>query len=106
MRKLEGVTPSWDAVVLVCRDCRKRRNGPKRLKTANVVSEVKRCLHDIRPRPRVVSTSCLGICPKQAAVIGCAGGAVGARLLTLSDVADVAAACVVLFEPLPSPAQR
>lgn len=61
--------PSWDAVVLVCKACRKRADLPASLKSKSVASEVRSAIGDRKRRPRVLLTGCLGLCPKSAVAI-------------------------------------
>jgi predicted metal-binding protein len=66
-------TPSWDTVILICKDCRKRKNGLQHLKSKALVKIARRDLPAASPRPRVASVSCLGVCPKHAIAVACLG---------------------------------
>ena len=101
MKTLKSVTPSWQTVVLVCRDCSKRSKGPKGFSSKEAVAEAQAAVRAERPRPRVLRSSCLGLCPKQSmavARVGAAGGPQWVAAATLRDVrqfvgsADTAAA--------------
>jgi hypothetical protein len=93
--------PSWTSVVLVCRDCRRRGNGPGKLKPKAVVSEVRRAVKEAKPRPRVVLTTCLGVCPKGAMTVGFAGAVGGTRVAAVETLADVDTAVALLLGPPP-----
>ena len=86
----EAQRPSWEAVVLVCKDCGKRSNGPDGLKAKAVMHEVKRSLGGLKPRPRTVLTSCLGLCPKRAMAVAGAGNGGEARIIALTSLDQVA----------------
>jgi predicted metal-binding protein len=64
----EALSPSWKDLVLVCRDCRKRSRGPK-AKAKEVASELKKQFGHAKPRPRVVMTTCMGLCPTKATAV-------------------------------------
>lgn len=80
MKKMPSpfVSPAWDTVVLVCKDCQKRGSGPRHLKTKTALSVLRHSLRSLRPRPRVVASSCLGLCPKRALTVAVVGGLPGA----------------------------
>lgn len=63
----------WAAVVLVCRDCRKRGSGPDGIKLKTALTEARRAARQTGLRSRVVATSCLGLCPKRALAVAWAG---------------------------------
>jgi predicted metal-binding protein len=75
--------PKWDAVILICKDCRKRKNGPQHLKAKALVKIARRDLHEARPRPRVASVSCLGVCPKHAIAVACLGDGLPPRVMRI-----------------------
>lgn len=60
------VRPKFGGVALVCGDCRKRSNGPSKLKAKDVRKELKRELARLPVRLRIVQCTCLGLCPKKA----------------------------------------
>lgn len=80
--------PSWETAVLVCKDCGKRSSGPDDLKVKGVASALKGSLRKIRPRPRCVLTSCLGLCPKGAIAVALAGGDKPARIAAIRSLAE------------------
>lgn len=63
--------PSWGSVLLVCKACRKRAKLPATLKSKAVASAIRRELADEKRRPRVLLSSCLGLCPKSALAMAC-----------------------------------
>ncbi len=75
--------PSWDTVVLVCKDCRKRRNGPAKLKAKDIVGALRRASRDLKPRPRMLVTGCLGLCPKAATAVAMVGADVVPRVVAM-----------------------
>jgi predicted metal-binding protein len=63
----------WEATVLVCKDCRRRKNGPHDVKTKAIVHELKVGLSKAERRTRIVRTGCLGVCPKHAVTLALLG---------------------------------
>jgi hypothetical protein len=59
-------TPSWNSLVLICKDCRRRKDGPRHLKAKVLAASIKSQLKAGARRPRVVLTTCLKLCPKKA----------------------------------------
>jgi len=91
------VAPSWQTVILVCRDCGKRSKGPKGFTSKEAVAEAQSAVRAERPRPRVLRSSCLGLCPKQSMALARVGAAGGAQLVaaaTLRNVRQFAASAV------------
>lgn len=102
-------SPSWQALVVVCKDCQKRGSGPKRLKAKEVVREARVALKAERPRPRVVLSGCLGLCPKRAIAVARVDAADGARIVGVAEAAGVgvlmgAAASRLPIGPMPASA--
>lgn len=93
--------PSWKSVVLVCKDCRKRSNGSGKLKPKAVASEARQTTKEAEPRPRVLLTTCLGLCPKGAMTIGVAGAAKGTRVAAVKTLAAVDRAVTLLLRASP-----
>ncbi len=83
--------PSWQALVVVCKDCQKRGSGPKRLKAKDVVQSARMASKAERPRPRVIVSGCLGLCPKRAIAVARVDAASGARLVAAASADDVVA---------------
>jgi len=94
--------PKWDAVILICKDCRKRKNGPEHLKAKALVKIARRHLHDAQPRPRVVSVSCLGVCPKRAIAVACLGDELPPRVIRIETRGAFADALPLLIRRDPS----
>lgn len=88
--------PSWDAALLVCNACRKRSSGPRGFKAKAVVQEARRALRDVKPRPRIVLTTCLGLCPKGALAVAFVGGASGTQICAIESMAQVEATVPLL----------
>ena len=99
MRSPEELALSWDQLVVVCRDCRKRSNGPKGLKSKPMASEIKRAARDIKPRPRIVLTNCLGLCPKGAATTAVVGSNVATRALAVTSLEQAGRGALSLLAP-------
>ncbi|HYF60759.1 MAG TPA: hypothetical protein VEA81_17560 [Burkholderiaceae bacterium] len=92
--------PKWDAVVLVCRACRKRRDVPAALAGKAVARTLREALRDLRPRPRIVLSSCLGVCPKKALALAAIGAAGTPLVVSVTDEAGVDAAAALLGEAI------
>lgn len=87
------VKAKFGGVALVCGDCQKRSNGPSGLKAKDVRKLLKKELHYLPVRLRIVQCSCLGLCPRKAlAVSAVADGQVLAAVLRSDDEARAAAA--------------
>ncbi len=91
--------PAWDTVVLACRACRKRRRGPDALSGRLAVREARAAVRDLRPRPRVASTGCLGLCPDGAIAIAVAGAGRPALWTSTDRAAQVGEAVLALLAP-------
>jgi predicted metal-binding protein len=86
------VKPKFGGVALVCGDCQKRSNGPSKLKAKEVRSLLKKELHNLPVRLRIVQCSCLGLCPRKAlAVSAVADGQVLAAEIRSEDEARAVA---------------
>lgn len=84
----QAETPRWETVYLVCKACGKRGSGPKDSKPKAIAAALRRREKGQRPRPRVVFSSCLGLCPKSATAVARVG-AVGARIAAIRSPAQV-----------------
>ena len=86
------------APILVCRKCLKRADGGKAVKLA-LKSELKsrRDAHGRKP-PKLVMTSCFGLCPKRAVVVASAATLARNEYLLLDD-GDSAAAAITRLLP-------
>lgn len=88
--------------VLVCRKCLKRAPGGSGIKRA--LKSAAKSLCDAQPgrRPRVVMTSCFGICPKRAVVVASGATLHRGEYILLAD-ADQAADVAALLMPADRP---
>lgn len=93
------VEPRWQAVLLVCRQCGKRSSGPKSLKAKDVMKTLRLAARTQRPRPRVLVTGCLGLCPKKALAIARVGGPQAARLIGVKTTDEAEQALALLNAP-------
>ncbi|MGJ4998367.1 hypothetical protein ACQR0Z_28345 [Bradyrhizobium sp. HKCCYLS3077] len=89
------IRPRRPAPVFVCRKCLKRSDDAKGIKKA-IKRETRLAAPSGRKPPRVVMTSCFGLCPKRSVVV--TGGVCAARgdyvlVATRDDVAG-ALACL------------
>lgn len=73
--KCTTTSASWKGLLLVCKDCPKRSNGPNKLKAKDAVSAARQAAKEQRRRVRVVRCSCLGMCPKGELVMASSRGA-------------------------------
>ena len=87
--------PSWQAVVSVCKACRKRGNAPNQLKAGALVRAIHEGLRPMTPRPRVVTTSCLGLCPKGATAVALVSGNGVPHITSVNTWAQVTSLCGV-----------
>lgn len=87
----------WDTAILVCRACGKRSNGPKGMKPKALVSAIRHDAKALRPRPRVVLTGCLGLCPKGAVAVALVGASSPSRLIAVRSVAQMEVAMPLLI---------
>ena len=85
------------APILVCRKCLKRADGGKAVKSA-LKSELKsrRAAGGGKP-PKLVMTSCFGLCPKRAVVVASAATLARGDYLLLADGDAVALAVTTLM---------
>ena len=90
--------PSWGVVYLVCKACGKRSDAPKRLKPKALAGLVRRASKGDKPRPRVLLTSCLGLCPKAATAVAIAGTGLATRVIAIRSVDEADAALSGLAE--------
>lgn len=77
-------------LVLVCKACSQRSSGPKALKSKVVAREMTQALRGASPRPRVLLTSCQGLCPKRAICVATVGGEGPAHVHLCTSRSDVA----------------
>jgi hypothetical protein len=98
--------PDWDTIVLACRACRKRGRGPTALSGKVAVREARRALKAVRPRPRVVATDCLGLCPDGAIAIVAARAGCAPRAVAVPEAAGIGDAVLALLGPVDGGAPR
>ena len=77
------MSPSWRSLVLVCKDCRRREDGPKHLKAKALAKEIKHQIKGSAPHTRVVLSGCLKLCPKKATSVACVGVGVEPRIAAI-----------------------
>ncbi len=87
----------WDTAILVCRACGKRSNGPKGMKPKALVSIIRRDAKAVQPRPRVLLTGCLGLCPKGAVAVAVVSASLPPRLIAVRSAAQMEAAMPLLI---------
>lgn len=90
--------PSWDAVLLVCKACRKRAELPASLKSKTVALEIRSVIRDRKRRPRVLLTTCLGLCPKSAVAIAVFTRGGPPRIAAVTALSQVGPTVNALFD--------
>ena len=85
------LTPRWNALIVVCKDCAKRDQGPKHLSTKDAVRALRDGLQQARSGARVVKAGCVGICPRRAITVTHLGPSGGPEVVAI-DSADQALA--------------
>lgn len=83
---------------MVCKACRKRAKLPATLKSKAVASAIRRELADEKRRPRVLLSSCLGLCPKSALAIACVSERGGASIAAVQSPSQVASTARALLD--------
>ena len=91
-RSVDWLTPKWDALFVVCKDCRKRKNGPDDSKPKKLVRVIRSHARDARPRPRAVLCGCLGLCPKGATAVAHAARSGELRVVAVESAAQLESA--------------
>lgn len=84
--------------ILVCKKCLGRIDDGKKLRKALKSDSKKRSRKQDVKSPRVVMTSCLGICPKRAVVVASAATLQDGRYLLVSS-ADASSEAVSALMP-------
>lgn len=90
------VTVSWDAAVLVCKDCSKRSKAVKGLKAKDLVATIRKNTRAGKPRTRALVTGCLGLCPKRAMAVAFTGAGRHTRVVAVSSTAELEVTLSVL----------
>jgi predicted metal-binding protein len=80
-----SASPKWDALLLICRKCRKRGEGAGDVKPKTLAKIAHSLLKEHEPRPRVVLTGCLGVCPKAATTVAYLGGGIAPRVIAVAS---------------------
>jgi predicted metal-binding protein len=88
--------PPFQAVVLVCRECEDRKDGPEHLDSRQVRKGLKHALRDQRPKARIVESSCLGTCPKKALMVAAMRSGQAIRGVGVQPSDDLAQIALVL----------
>jgi predicted metal-binding protein len=83
------LSPGWESLFLVCKDCRRRKDGPKHLKAKALAKEIKHQVKDSAPRARVVLTTCLKLCPKKAASVAFVGPLAKSRIAAIKSYSQL-----------------
>ena len=94
----EVLKPGFATVLLLCRACGKRSDGPPQKEAKDASKRLRQAAREAgHPRPRVVMTSCLGGCPKKAFTLAATGvgGAVSMVAFRRDDDADAAVAALL-----------
>ena len=77
--------PGWASLLLICKDCRRRKNGPKHLKATTLAKDIKHQVKEIMPGARIILTTCLKLCPKKATSVAYVGEAAEQRITAVKD---------------------
>jgi hypothetical protein len=83
------LSPGWESLFLVCKDCRRRKDGPKHLKARALAKEIKHQTKDSAPRARVVLTTCLKLCPKKATSVAFVTGLKTPRIAAIKSTSQL-----------------
>jgi len=83
------LSPGWESLFLVCKDCRRRKDGPKHLKAKALAKEIKHQVKDSAPGARVVLTTCLKLCPKRATSVAFVGPLAKPRIAAIKSSAQL-----------------
>jgi predicted metal-binding protein len=88
-RDLVVVDAAWDSLLLVCKDCRRRKNGPKHVKAKPLAKVLKRDVRKKLPKARIVLTSCLDLCPKRATTVAFVGAGGEPRIAAIKSIGQL-----------------
>jgi hypothetical protein len=72
-------------LLLICRDCRRRKNGPRRPKPKALASESKALMKAAAFRGRIVLTTCLKLCPDNATAVAFVAPASTPRIVAIES---------------------
>lgn len=98
--------PRWAGVFLVCKDCGQRRNGPKHLKPKALAALVRRESKVLTERTRVMTTGCLGLCPKSAIALAHAGAGASASIVAIKSRREGKAAVALIGATKTAPLEK
>ena len=84
----------------MCNACKKRKNAPRKLKSGELLREIQRGAHRIRPKPRVLATTCLGLCPKGAIAIALVAGNKVPRITAVASRSQISSICALAADLL------
>jgi predicted metal-binding protein len=93
-RTPKAIEPSWDALLLVCKTCRKRSNGPEDVKAKDLALQLRKSMKSRGVKTRVVLTSCQGLCPKGATSVTAVRRAGGAQMFALGSIEEADALAI------------
>jgi hypothetical protein len=91
-------SPSWESLLLICKDCQHRKDGPTRLKAKALAKEIKHQVKDTAPRARAVLTTCLKLCPKQAISVAFVSPLAKPRIAAVKKSGQLQDALAVLLD--------
>jgi len=86
----------FETVLLVCKSCGKRSNGPKKLKPKEVAGLVRRASKRGDVRARVVLTTCLGLCPKTATAVARVTSGSPTRIVAIASRKQIEPALILM----------
>jgi hypothetical protein len=92
------LSPGWESLFLVCKDCRRRKDGPKHLKAKALAREIKHQTKDSAPGARVVLTTCLKLCPKKATSVAFVTGLKKPRIAAVKSSVQLQDALALFLE--------
>jgi hypothetical protein len=83
------LSPGWESLFLVCKDCHRRKEGPKHLEARVLAKEIKHRTKDSAPRARVILTTCLKLCPKKATSVASVAALAAPRIAAIKSNAQL-----------------
>ena len=96
MKTVRLERPKWGAVVLICKACGKRSSGPRDLKAKALTAVARKGASRPGVRTRVLTTGCLGLCPKRATAVAFAGNGLATRIVAVRSTAELEEALVLV----------
>ena len=96
--KSKRLRPGWGSLILVCKSCAKRTNGPKKASPRALAKGLRRAaLAAGIVRPRAVLTSCLGACPKKAFTVAVGSNGADWQVVAVRGHDDLSAAAAAFW---------